>query len=192
MMFGMSKKEMFGEAVTQVVPGFVGAPVRAWFGKDKEDPTATGKKEQLIYQTEIADIDISQREYGYQQEIQAPFTYSPAITKTYAPVFQIHSPAGEAGSTISSEAKVEFEQILTALQKLSQSQEADADISQKQDAEQSMKDIAGLPLTQIAIIGALGLVGYFVYKHREQLKKKTKEAARKHPAGKAIIKKEDE
>jgi len=178
---GSGLKTWAGEFATGAMPGFAGTPIR-WLLRDKDKEEAVeSKKEQIISQTEIADIDISQREYAFQQEIQAPLSYAPSISKVYSPTFQVHSPGGVAGAEVSSKSAVEFEQILTALQKLSQSQSADADVSQQQEAEQAMKDVAGLDTTKILIIAALGVAGYGLWKYG-------KEPAKKTPQGKSAEK----
>ena len=182
---GSGLKQWAGEFATGAMPGFAGTPIR-WLLRDKdEEEVVESKKEQTIHQHETVDIDISQREYAFQQEIQAPLSYAPSISKVYSPSFTVHSPGAVTGATVESKSAVEFSQILTALQKLAQSQSADTDVSQKQDAEQAMKEVAGLDTTKILILACVGVAGYGLYKYGKEPAKK---AIKKDPRIKAAIK----
>ena len=129
------------------------------------------KKEitQVIDQTQI------QYQYELAQEVsvQAPFTYQPQTSKTYAPTYQMWSPGGEAGARTETAQRLDFNQILKTIQDIAQSQTAEQQQRAEQVATISEEEKAAQgALGAIIVLAGIGAVGYFGYK--ELSKKKVK------------------
>lgn len=133
------------------------------------------KKEitQVIDQTQI------QYQYELAQEVsvQAPFTYQPQISKTYAPTYQLWSPGAEAGARTEQTQRLDFNQILKTIQDIAQSQTAEQQQKAEQVATISEEERAAQgALGAIIVLAGLGAIGYFGYKEITKAKGKGQKA----------------